>query len=539
MNDLYQQVLSYAVATWRRRWYAIGIAWLICGVGWTMVAGMPDRYQSSARIYVDMDTMLVPLMSGIAVQPNLYRQIDFMQRTLLSRPNLEKVILLTDLDLAIRDDGQKETLLKGLQRKIAVRQQGRNLFTVGYAGTDPVLAKRIVQAMLQIFVEGNLGASRKDLDTTQRFLAGQVRDYERQLEAAETRLVDFKNKNLGFLPGSDGGYYSRMQAVRAKLTKSRGAIAVMQTMRDELREQLAAVPQFLELFVDGMAALPTSGGEGPESDLQVRILNLESLVDNLLTRYTEKHPDVINARKRIGVLQARLEAEQQNDADLPPGEDTAVGSKNMVPNPVYEQVKLQLVQQEAGIAALRRRLEQETGEVERWEKMAKHVPRVEAELIKLDRDYNIVRNGYQQLRQRQESARMARDLETKAQKVQFRIIDPPKVPINPSGPNRRRFASVVLIIGIGAGIAFAFLLSQLSVTFASVAALRSSFALPIVGSVSAIRSAVERRRSARELLGFGIVSFGLFAAFGGLLAIEAIGGGALVEAVKGLTGGIV
>ena len=127
MNELYVQFLGYLTSIWRRRWYALAISWLVCGAGWTMVAGLPDKYESEARVYVDMDTMLGPLMKGIAVQVNMFQQIDIMQRTLLSRPNLEKVILMTDLDLKIKSDGQKEALINKLANSISIRQQGRKV----------------------------------------------------------------------------------------------------------------------------------------------------------------------------------------------------------------------------------------------------------------------------------------------------------------------------------------------------------------------------------------------------------------------------
>ena len=130
MSDVYQEILRYIGSIWRRRWYAIAIAWLICGAGWTTVASLPDRYESSARIYVDMDTMLGPVMRGIAVEMNLLDQIDIMRRTLLSRPNLEKILLMTDLDLTVKNDQDKERLIDSLAHRINIVQQGRNLFEI-------------------------------------------------------------------------------------------------------------------------------------------------------------------------------------------------------------------------------------------------------------------------------------------------------------------------------------------------------------------------------------------------------------------------
>ena len=163
------------------------------------------------------------------------------------------------------------------------------------------------------------------------------------------------------------------------------------------------------------------------------------------------------------------------------------------------------------------------------------MPQVEAELSRLSRDYEIVKRGYEELRQRQESARLASDMETKAQKVQFRIVDPPKLPLKPSGPNRPLFMAVVLVAGLGAGLAFAFLLGQVNSTFQTVQRLRLTFALPVLGCVTAITSVGERRRRRRELLGFGLVAASLIVAFGGLLMVEVMGANGLLATVKGLS----
>ena len=525
---------------WRRRWYVIAVSWLICGAGWTVVASLPDRYESSTRIYVDMDTMLGPLMKGIAVEMNLFQQIDIMRRTLLSRPNLEKIILMTDLDLTLKNDEDKEKLIEEMTAKIDVKQQGRNLFQISYEDTERGLTKRVVQAVMQIFVEGNLGASRKDMETTRRFLEGQIRDYERQLVAAETRLAKFKRDNMGLLPG-EGNYYSHMQEIRQKKAGTEAQIGEATMIRDELRSQLKDVPQFLEVAKESNFSAPGSGQIGPDTDLHVRILELQQVMDSLLTRFTDNHPDVLSTKRRLEALQKQLQDQQQVSTVAGPGEAgagdkpaEAAAGKKLVSNPVYEQVKLQLVQQEGIIAALKNRVAQQAKDEEKWSKVAKLVPQVEAQLAQLDRDYEIVKKGYEQLRQRQESAKLARDLETKAQKIQFRIIDPPKLPAKPSGPNRPLLFAVVLVAGLVVGAAFAFLLSQINTTFSTVQRLRSTFTLPVLGKISAIVSAKERRHRRRELLGFSMVCVCLLIAFGGLVGMEMFGTGQLIGKIKGL-----
>lgn len=536
MNDVYQQLLSYLNGIWRRRWYAVALAWVVCGAGWTTVASLPDRYESSARIYVDMDTMLGPLMKGIAVEMNLYQQIDIMRRTLLSRPNLEKIILMTDLDLTLKTEEDREKLMVGLAKKITIKQQGRNLFVIAYDDTRRPLTKRVVQAVMQVFVEGNLGASRKDMETTRRFLVGQIRDYESQLVAAETRRANFKRDNMGLMPG-EGNYYSHMQNIQAKLDQTEAQIGEAGTIRDQLRGQIKDVPQYLQVANPNKMGMGQVS-RGPQTETSIRILELENVVDTLLARYTEQHPDVQSARRQLASLQKQFEAEAEMNLGLggPPADFAEAASNDMirVSNPVYEQIKLRLVQQEGVIAALENRAQTQSQEVKKWRGMARLVPQIEAQLAQLNRDYSIIKRGYEQLRARQESAKLASDLETKAQKVQFRVIDPPKLPVKPSGPNRPLLFGVVLFFGTAVGLAFAFLLSQINTTFSTVQRLRATFTLPVLGRISAIVTPRERRERFRELAGFAFVCLGLIVAYGGLVGIELFGTAQVLGKIKAL-----
>ena len=311
---------------------------------------------------------------------------------------------MTDLDLSVHTDQAREGLIDSLRNRIKLHQQGQNLFNVAFTDADPVMAKRVVQAVLQIFVEGNLGASRKDMETARRFLDDQIRDYEQQLVQAEERLAEFKRKNLGYLPGG-GNYYSRMQAMQAKITKSESLIGEAVSLRDELSQQLKAIPEFQETqSADSAISAFMGTGAGPAGDdTQVRIMEIEVAVDELLTRYTPKHPDVVAAQRRLDALRKQLEEERSAFApatDQELGGQSADGNagtsesqRSFIPNPMHEQIKLQIVQQEAIIASLKGRLSKEQEEVAKWLKMAGLVPKVEAELTRLDRDYMIVKKN--------------------------------------------------------------------------------------------------------------------------------------------------
>jgi len=526
--ELYQQILFYARALWRRRWYGIAVAWFVCIAGWIWVAKMPDVYQSSARVYVDTDTMLGPLMKGLAVDTNIFRQVDITQRTLLSRPNLEKVARMTDLDLKVEGASDMERLLDQLQANISIKTQGANLFTVSHTSADPDLAKRVVQALLTIFVESNLGASRKDMDQARRFIDEQIRNYEEQLSAAEDRVAQFKRDNMNELPGREGDYYARMEAARTELATAKAQLDETEIKRDNLKQQLDEIPQFYE-FTDANAA-GGLGSNGPESNLELRALEIQQTIDQLLLRYTDNHPDVVAARRLLKSINEKLDAEENAAADAmaasgPPDWASASDGvpKIKTANPVYQQIKLALVDVEATVAILKKRVAQTKINIKQYETSARLVIGKETALARLNRDYSILKKNYEEMLGRRESAKIAQDLETKANKIQFRVIDPPKVPVKPSGPNRLLFLSAVLIGGLGAGAAFAFVLSQIDDSIPSTARLKEIFTLPILGAVSAIISTADRRRRVFELSSFALISLGLVGAYGGLVAVELFG----------------
>ena len=185
MEELTTQLLVYLKGIWKYRWVAVAAAWVIAVAGWIIVYKLPDDYQASARIYVDTQNVLKPLLQGMTVSPDTQQQISIMSRTLISRPNVERVIRMVDLDIKAKDTKDQEGLVKELMDKIKLGTAGRdNLFTISYNNQNPALAKDIVQSLLTLFVEGGLG-NNKDSSSAIRFIDEQIKSYEEKLIAGK------------------------------------------------------------------------------------------------------------------------------------------------------------------------------------------------------------------------------------------------------------------------------------------------------------------------------------------------------------------
>ena len=204
MNEVIKQLLGYARGMWKFRWPSLALAWVVTLIGVVIVYRIPDQYEATARIYVDTQSILKPLMSGLAVQPNVSQQITMLSRTLLSRPNMEKLIRMADLDLKASAPDDKDALVTKLQSQISISAAGRdNLYTLAMRDSDQDKAKRVVQSLTSMFVESSLGSARQGTDSAKVFLDEQIQRYELKLQEAEARLKEFKMRNID-LQSPDG-----------------------------------------------------------------------------------------------------------------------------------------------------------------------------------------------------------------------------------------------------------------------------------------------------------------------------------------------
>ena len=171
MDELLRQLGTILRGMWHRRWWGLAFAWVGAVAGAIALVLMPDKYEASARVFVDTDSILKPLMQGLTVQPNIQQQIAIVTRTLLSRPNMEKLVRTTDLDLGLRNARDKDKLVDDLIDTIKIRSAGQNnLYLVTYRDPETEKARRVVQSLVSMFVESSLGDSRKDADTARLFI---------------------------------------------------------------------------------------------------------------------------------------------------------------------------------------------------------------------------------------------------------------------------------------------------------------------------------------------------------------------------------
>ncbi|MES2990204.1 MAG: XrtA system polysaccharide chain length determinant [Pseudomonadota bacterium] len=454
----------------KRRWLALGVGTAVAVAGAVAVQFAPNRYQATARIFVDTQTVLKPLMTGLTYQPDIDQQVSMLARTLISRANVEKLLDRPELNLGEADPSKREaTALRLMERIKIVPTASNNLFEITYRGPSPADAKNVVQATVDLFMNSGAGAKKQDSKEAARFIDEQIRTYEVKLTEAETRLKDFKVRNFGVSGVSNQDYFLRISTLGEEVSKLRVELNAAEQARNTYRRELESEDPQLPAELQARGA----GGEGDS-----RLEEQRRRLDELLRRFTDAHPDVLSTRRTIAEIEAENRARKEAASRL------GIKTGKAATSPVYQKLRVSLAENEVLVASLRSQLGAQQARLDQTRALAGRLPQVEAELAQLNRDYDVIRKNYEVLVARRESASLGERLDESSQLAEFRLIEPARAAPQPVFPARIHFAVLAVLASLTAGVVAAVLADLMHPTFEDTTALRQASGRPVLGSVS-------------------------------------------------------
>jgi polysaccharide chain length determinant protein (PEP-CTERM system associated) len=502
MDGLYEQVRIAIHQVWRRRWLALAVAWGLCVMGWLVVALIPNTYESRARVFVQMQSIL-PNQVGITAAER-EGDLNRVKQTLTSSDNLAKVVRRTELNGLVASDRDLAVQVAGLRDAIKVTAQPDNMFEItatarvsGFSNRQNArLSAAVVQGLLEIFAENNMSGDRDEANQSLAFLDQQLKTREKDLQEAEQRRVEFEQRYLGLLPG-EGSIASRMAAARTELAGIDQTLMQAQSSLAALRTQLAATP----------SSMPALGGDSGGGGVRGQIAALEGqLAQSTAKGWTDSHPDVIALRNQI----ARLRPLAAREA---PGAGT-------VPNPSWVSLRAMVAEREGQVSAASSRKAQLQADLDQLGSRQASEPGVAAEQDRLNQDYDGLKRQYDKLLEDRDQVRLRSDVQSQTDAVKFRVIDPPSQPSVPLTPNRPLLLTAILFLGLGAGAGTAFVLGQIQTTFPTQARLADATGLPVLGSISEVFTDARKSLHRQRLVWLGGGTAALGAAWALLMAVE-------------------
>ncbi len=495
MNSLYDEFRVALHSVWTRRWLVLAVAWGICILGWLAIASIPNRYDSRARLLVDINEILPDEVQGGGGRP----QLDQIRETLTSARNLEKVAATTGLLPAGANEREKAGAVAMLQKNIKVIPQQDNIFEITSSvavgslsdADNAKLASGVLDSLITVFRDDQLRGGRMNARESLKFLDAQIADREKALREVEARRGAFEAQNIGMIPGGSGSPAQRVEAARAELSQLDSQIVSAQAQLAAANGQLASTPQ----------SIPGGGGVGGGVARQ-QLAGAQNELSSMRARgLTDAHPDVIALKSQIASLKAMADRE-------------GAGGGGGMQNPAYASLAAMRAERQATVSALSARKSQLMGDIAKITAQQIQNPGIAAEYDRINGEYTAFKAQYDKLLAQREQVRLRGDVQTETDAIKIELLDPPSKPTSPAAPNRPLFLTLVLLAGIGGGVGAAFGLSQIRTSYSTASKLERASGLPVIGSITEVVTPerhLDRRKKLVWLAGGGGALVGLYA----------------------------
>jgi polysaccharide chain length determinant protein (PEP-CTERM system associated) len=477
---------------WKHR--AVILVSMIAGAYGALIVSsqLEDKYQSEMLIQIVPQRVPDEYVRSSVTMRTEDRLLSLSQQV-MSRTELERLIEQMNLYPRERARRPMQDIVQRMRENIVVSpaETGADAFVVQFTYPDRDMATRVTERLGALFINTNAQDRGNLAQATNDFLQTQLEESRTKLEEQERRLEAFRQRNAGRLPSQLDFNLQAISRAQLELQARVESIA-----RDRDRKQILE-RLYEEAQRDDATVLQTqSGATGPDGQPagtpEQQLAAARANLDRLKLRLTSAHPDVARAERTIRDLEILVAAEA--------AKQRASGAP-VVLTPAQAARRARLMEMRREIEALDREIRTKEAEAERlrttaatYEQRIEQVPALETEWIALTRDYETQQAAYKGLLAKSEEAQVATALEKRQIGEQFRILDPAREPVRPTGVERVR----VNAIGAAAGLAFGLLIAAFrelrDTTLHSAADVVDVLSLPVLARVPFIVTDDDRRR---------------------------------------------
>jgi polysaccharide chain length determinant protein (PEP-CTERM system associated) len=470
----------------RRRIWFIVVPFIVVLLGVSIyVIFAPREYKASTLVLVTPQRVPEAFVPS-TVTARIEERLQTIAQEVMSRTRLEQVINEMRLYEKERKRMPAEEVVALMQKNIKLelptKRDEKGYFNISYMGSDPQLVTSVANRLASLFIEENLKVREQQAMGTTEFLSTELTSVKATLDAQESQIAQYKKRFMGELPEQRDTNLKIYEQLQTQAQRIGDSLRAAQDRKLYLQKQLSDMESGIS-GKDSQAGSPQDGkaGEGTGS-YESKKEALTRQLQDLRTRYTETHPDVVSTKKRL--------------ADLERNKETY----NISSDPRYREVKSQLAVTELDIKRLRGESDQVSRQIGSYRARIEKVPMREQDMASLMREYQNTKETYERLLKKSQEAQQAENLERRQKGEQFKVIDPARVPEKPFSPNIPKLYLIALALGIGAGFATAFFVEQSDRTFHEAGDLEKTFGLKVLASIPKIEKEEESGFNVRNIL---------------------------------------
>lgn len=485
--------LDYVSVFNRRKWWFIVPVAASIVIGLALVWLLPRSYQATTSIAI----------SAARVTPNLVGSIEIdkaermraVSQQLLSRPVLERTARLEKLD----QEGSIDAAIGRIRRGISVSlpdsitpgstQAGTNTgqqlspdqkaeldtYVVTYIDDTPEDAQRILNRLAQVFVDENSKTREIRAQDTSQFLEAQLRASEARLASLESKLRDMKESYMGRLPEQTNANLAMVSALQHQLESNATTARGEQDRLTMIERQIDAMQQGADETLQSMRGTPTESAAS-------RVLTLRRALADAQLNFTDKHPEVIRLKQELSDAEKAAVAERSR----PAADRMAI----LNANPDYRSLVKDRDATKLRVADLQRQSRAISAQIGSYQARVESAPRVEQQLVSLQREYDLERASYGDLTQKKQAALLNEELQRKQGGEQFAVLVPAGLPDEPFKPKPLRVMLMALAAGLVLGGAGAVGREYLDRSVHDARGLRDEFELPVLAEIPRIEPTV-------------------------------------------------
>ena len=436
------RIRDYLEIARRRMWLIVFITSATFIVATVMAKRLPNVYRSETVILVDPQQIPSNYVAP-TVSTSVMDRLSTIRQEVLSPTRLQALAGKLDLYPELRAQGKEDRVIGRMQKSISIEVvdaggQRLSAFRIAYTSKNPSEAAAVANQLAAAVIDDNLKAREEQFSGTEEFLEGELNDTKKQLEQKEAEMGRLKSTYIMDLPESKEYHLQALSNLRIQLQQSQDTVNRDQQQKVYLQSLLLNTTPTVDLDGEGQ------GGESASTQGQTQ--KLETQLAALRSRYGPSYPEVRKLQDQIAQLKAKAATEEQN---APVVEKLVIHTPR---NPVLEAQIAKLDQEIDDQTKLQPQLQQQ---IDFHSSKLEQEPIFEQQIAGSMRDYDTLRQHYNQLLDKKLSAEMATELESRQKGERFLILDQAQIPSHPSGPNRMLFSLAGLFGGLLGGIGLA------------------------------------------------------------------------------------
>lgn len=408
---------------------------VICTVIAIIVAFvLPKSYQSNTLVRIKSSNNSA--MSGMAAMaagfgidvggsssasPENYMEL------MKSREVLEPIIEQVDMP---EEDKEKLTTENFIKKYLEITNTKKtDLINITAYGKTPEEAQMLSQSVADNFLTLMTKLNKEGNSSAINFLNDRMAIAKEEMETAENKLQAYQQEKGIYSPDDQAkALIDRLSAYDTNIAQleaqEQANSAKLQDVTGQLEQQNSSL---LEYNISDNDAI---------MNLRTAIVNKQVELVGLEQRYTEEHPDVIQAKQELAELKRSLDREIQS----------AVNSKSATLTPVQGNLLMEKVQTETAKAVTSASLDALKSKQQEAEGNISTLSADSVEYMRLLRDKNITSEVYTNLVKAYENTRIQEAQES----MDIQIIDAANLPREdmPAKPNKKLIVVIGFVLGV-------------------------------------------------------------------------------------------